>query len=70
MGLVWRAARSRPRLLSGVAAMIVPWPLLPRMATGTTRGIIAWDIGVLVYLLSSAQLFASASPDHTDRRLR
>jgi uncharacterized membrane protein len=43
--------------------MIVAWPLLPSTLSRTTRGIVAWDIGVLVFLLLAAQLFATESPD-------
>jgi uncharacterized membrane protein len=63
MGSVWRAVRSRPRLFAGLAVMIVAWPLLPSAWPATTRGIVGWDIGVLVFVLMAAQLFAIASPD-------
>ena len=63
MRSVWRAIRGRPRLFTGLAVMIVAWPLLPSALTLTTRGIVAWDVGVLVFLALSAQLFATASPD-------
>jgi uncharacterized membrane protein len=63
VGSLWRVVRGRPRLFTGLAVMIVAWPLLPATFAATTRGIIAWDIGVLVFLLLSAHLFATASPD-------
>jgi uncharacterized membrane protein len=63
MGSLWRAVRGRPRLFTGLAVMVAAWPLLPSGWSATTRGIVAWDIGVLVFLLLSAQLFATASPD-------
>jgi uncharacterized membrane protein len=63
MGSVWRAVRSRPRLFAGLAVMIVAWPLLPSAWPATTRGIVGWDIGVLVFVLMAAQLFATALPD-------
>jgi uncharacterized membrane protein len=59
MGAVWRAIRSRPRLFAGLGAGIVAWPLLPDMLSRTTRGIMAWDIGVLVFLVLAAHLFAT-----------
>ena len=60
---LWRAIRSRPRLFAGLVVMILAWPLLPGALPMTTRGILAWDIGVLVFLLSSAQLFVTEPPD-------
>ena len=63
MGSVWRAIRSRPRLFAGLAVMILVWPLLPSAIAATTRGILAWDIGVSAFLLLSAQLFFAESPD-------
>jgi uncharacterized membrane protein len=63
MGSIWRAVSSRPRLFTGLAVMIVGWPLLPSAWPATTRGIVGWDIGVLVFVLLAAQLFATASPD-------
>jgi uncharacterized membrane protein len=60
---IWPAIRSRPRLFAGLAVMLVAWPQLPAALPLTTRGIVAWDIGVLVFLLSSAQLFIAESPE-------
>jgi uncharacterized membrane protein len=63
MGWAWRAIRGRPRVFVGLAVMIAALPLLPTSLSRTTRGILAWDIGVLVFLLLSAQLFITESPD-------
>jgi uncharacterized membrane protein len=63
MGSVWPAIRSRPRLFAGLAVMLLAWPLLPAALPATTRGIVAWDIGVLVFLFSSVQLFITELPD-------
>ena len=64
MAVVWRAIRSRPRLLTGLGVGVVAWlVLLPTTWAATTRGIVAWDIGVLVFLAMSAHLFVTASPD-------
>jgi uncharacterized membrane protein len=43
--------------------MILAWPLLPMAMSPTTRGIVGWDLGVLVFLLLSAQLFVTEAPD-------
>ena len=63
MGGIWRAISSRPRLFAGLAAMVLVWPLLPASVSVHTRGILAWDVGVLVFLALSAQLFVTESPD-------
>jgi uncharacterized membrane protein len=63
MHVVWRATRGRPRGFAGLLAMILAWPLLPAALSPTTRGIVGWDLGVLVFLLLSGQLFVTASPD-------
>jgi uncharacterized membrane protein len=60
---MWRTIRSRPRGFAGLVVMILAWPLLPAGLSPTTRGIVGWDLGVLVFLLLSAQLFVIASPD-------
>ena len=39
------------------------WPLLPATPTMATRGILAWDAGVLLYLALSAHLFATEPPE-------
>jgi uncharacterized membrane protein len=63
MGSVWRAMRGRPRLVTGLVVMIAAWPLLPPVLPMTTRGILAWDIGVVAFLLLAAHLFSTAPAD-------
>jgi uncharacterized membrane protein len=63
MRRTWHAIRGRPRVFTGLAIMILAWPLLPATLSSTTSGVLAWDAGVLVFLLLSAQLFVTASPD-------
>ena len=63
MGVIRRAVRGRPRLFAALAAMILAWPLLPSYLPVATHGILAWDIGVIAFLVLSAQLFTVASPD-------
>lgn len=58
-----RVIASRPRLFAGVAAMLLLFPFLPSAWSMTTRGVTAWDVGVLVFLAASAQLFATKSAD-------
>jgi uncharacterized membrane protein len=63
MGWVWRTVRGRPRLFAGILVTVLSWPALPGALSPTTRAVVAWDIGVLVYLLLAAQLFMSEAPD-------
>jgi uncharacterized membrane protein len=60
---VWRAIRGHPRSLTGLLIMFVVWPLLPSSLAMTRRGVVAWDIGVTVFLVLAAHLFSTASPD-------
>jgi uncharacterized membrane protein len=55
----WRAIRSRPRLFIGLLCGLAVAPLLPGELSRTTRSIIAWDIGVIVYLVLAAFLFTT-----------
>jgi uncharacterized membrane protein len=65
---IWRVIRGRPRLLIGALAGLAVWPLLPAALAGTTRGLLAWDAGVLVFLALAAHLFATAPPDRMPAR--
>ncbi len=57
MWSLWRSIRARERLFSGVAVGLVMYPLLSGALRTTTRGLLAWDCGVLVYLALSMYLF-------------
>ena len=63
MGSLWRVVRGRPRVFAGFLAMILVAPLLPASLPMTMRGILAWDIGVLLFLVLAAHLFATSLPD-------
>jgi uncharacterized membrane protein len=59
--------RARKRLFSGLAVGIVMWFALPLLLDGrqvlpVTRAIMAWDAGVLVFLLGIAVMVAGADP--------
>jgi uncharacterized membrane protein len=55
----WRVAAAHRRLLTGVLCGVVIYPLLPRTITQQTRAVIAWDVGVVVFLALSAFLFTT-----------
>jgi uncharacterized membrane protein len=63
MGTIWRAVRARFRLVLSILAGLVAAPLLPTALMGTTRAILAWDIGVFVYLVLAAHLFLTEPVD-------
>ncbi len=48
---------SRRRLLIGLACGLAAAPLLPSVATAAARSILAWDIGVSVFLVLALHLF-------------
>jgi uncharacterized membrane protein len=59
----WQVVRGRPRLFIGVLCGLAAAPLLPGDIGGPTRAILAWDLGVLVYLALSAFLFTTERID-------
>jgi len=64
LGWCWRVIRGRPKLFIGLLCGLAVAPLLPAEISRTTRAILAWDIGVIVYLVSAAFLFTT---EHLDR---
>lgn len=59
----WRVVRGRPRLITGILCGLAAAPLLPSRIDGTTRAILAWDFGVIVFLVLSAFLFTTERLD-------
>ncbi len=59
---VWHMVAVRRRLFIGLACGLVVGPLLPKSATVTARAIMAWDIGVAVFLSLSLHLFLTEDP--------
>ena len=53
----WRVIQGRPRLFIGMLSGLAAAPLLPQGLSGSTRVILAWDIGVIVFLALSTFLF-------------
>ncbi len=60
----WQVVYGRPRLFIALLCGVAAAPLLPHGISGTMRAIVAWDIGVIVYLILSAYLFISERLDH------
>jgi uncharacterized membrane protein len=61
--LWWRVISARPRLFIGLLCGLAAIPLLPHDIKGTTQAIVAWDIGVVVYLVTSGFLFTTERLD-------
>lgn len=61
--LLARIIRSRPGLFTGLGAGLVAWLCLPATLRTDTRGILAWDAGVFVFLVLAVRLFATARPE-------
>ncbi len=59
----WEVIRGRPRLFISMLCALAVAPLLPEGIKGTTRSILAWDIGVVVFLALSAYLFTTERLD-------
>lgn len=63
LALWWRVISARPRLFVGLLCGLLAIPLLPHDIKGTTQAIVAWDIGVVVYLVLSGFLFTTERLD-------
>jgi uncharacterized membrane protein len=59
----WQVVRGRPRLFIGLLCGLATGLLLPGSMSGTTRSVLAWDIGVIVFLVLSAFLFTTERLD-------
>lgn len=56
---LWRVIAGRPRLFLGAACGVLSLPLMPSALAGSTRAVLAWDIGLLAHFVLAALLFAS-----------
>jgi uncharacterized membrane protein len=63
MGWPWRVVRGRLRLFIGLLCGIAVVPMLPPGIERTTRAILAWDVGVIAFLVMSAFLFTTERLD-------
>ncbi len=59
----WRVVRGRPRLFIGLLCGLAALPLIPGDISRTTRAVLAWDFGVIVFLVSAAFLFTTERLD-------
>jgi len=59
LGWARRVIAAHRRLLTGAVCGAASYPLLPRSLGSQTRAVIAWDVGVVVFLALSAFLFAT-----------
>ncbi|MGC9268573.1 DUF1345 domain-containing protein [Acidiphilium sp.] len=57
-----RIIRGRPRLFTGLLCGLLALPFLPATLPATTRGVIAWDVAVAVFLILATNHFLRA--DH------
>lgn len=57
---IWRMLRNRPRLLGSVLVMVLVFVLAPRSLPWSTRALIGWDSGVLLYLGACWRMMARA----------
>jgi uncharacterized membrane protein len=55
-------------MIAGVLIGFAIWPLLPAALSMTTRGLLAWDAGVLVFLGAAGYLFATTTADRMPAR--
>jgi uncharacterized membrane protein len=54
---------ARPRLLSAIILGSAVALLLPSHLSIITRGLLAWDLGVMLYLILAVIMFRNATPD-------
>jgi uncharacterized membrane protein len=60
--ITWRALRARPFLLGSAAAGVAAYLLLPSPHGPLSRAIVAWDIGVLLFIMASTLRFGTSEP--------
>lgn len=63
LGLPWRVITARPNLAIGLLCGLLSWPFLPSWLAAATKALLAWNTGVIVYLVLSAMLFIRQRPD-------
>jgi uncharacterized membrane protein len=66
MAVSWRLISGHRRTFMAMVIGAAGYFLLPAAWGARTRGIVAWDIGSLAFLLLAASLFRGASPEHME----
>src|SRR5271170_1828094 len=61
--LIWRIVRNRVRLFIGMVCGLAAFALIPATVSTPVRGILAWDIGCVVFLVLIAVLFSTEQMD-------
>jgi len=64
LAFCWRVIRGRPFLFIAALCGLAVVLLLPAGFSPTTRSIVAWDAGVIVYLVLAAFLFTTERSSH------
>jgi len=62
-----RIVAGRPRLFAGALCGVIAAIALPSALAGWTRAIVAWDVGVLVFLALTAAKFLTETHAHMAR---
>ena len=58
-----RVVMGHPRTMAALVLSLVAYLVLPRSMPGTTRAVLAWDLGALLLLVLTAILFAREGSD-------
>lgn len=65
---LFRVFHARPRLLASIVAAVAAFLLLPDSARLSTRLLVVWDIGALLYLTLAWTMMGRSGPDEMRRR--
>nr|WP_294522698.1 DUF1345 domain-containing protein [uncultured Rhodopila sp.] len=68
MRSIWRTIRARPGMVTGLLTGLAFWPLLPAALSATTRGLLAWDVAVSVFLGVAAYVFVTTTAERMPAR--
>lgn len=68
----WRMLRTRPRLMIAILAGLATFALLPGTWAGSavTRALVAWNLGVLLYLVLALTMMVRSTDDGLRRHAR